>query len=143
MRKKPIFLGTLTYTLVTFPLAVVWHVILFKPFYESVGYFGGEPNFALGFLTILIQGVVLSAGYGLVRFSGRPTARGLKYALLMGLFFWTSHVLAFAAKHPMGNSASFYLLETLYLCLQFGIYGLLISRVYGALETRSAESADG
>ena len=56
---------------------------------------------------------------------------GLKYALLMGLFFWTSHVLAFAAKNPSSDTGMFYLGETFYLCMQFGIYGLIIGKAYG------------
>ena len=35
MEKKPIFLGAVAYTLVTFPLAVVWHIVLFKPLYTT------------------------------------------------------------------------------------------------------------
>jgi len=87
MEKKPIFLGTVAYTLVTFPLAVVWHIVFFKPLYESFGYFGGEPNFFLGFISIFVQGAILSIGYALTTFSGWPIVRGLKYALFHGQFF--------------------------------------------------------
>ena len=63
MKGKQIILGTLAYTLVTFPLAVVWHVVLFEEMYRTFGYFDGEPSFVLGFLTILIQGFMLSLLY--------------------------------------------------------------------------------
>ncbi|HAK60787.1 MAG TPA: hypothetical protein DCO77_10460 [Nitrospiraceae bacterium] len=131
MEKKPILLGTLAYVVVTFPLAIVWHVVIFKSLYLSLGYFGGEPSFALGFLAIFSQGVLLSVGYPFLTLSGAPVVRGLKYALFMGVFFWTSHVIAYAAKNPLSNAAQFYVLETLYLCFQFGIYGVLIGRIYG------------
>ena len=89
MNYKLILSGTLAYTLVTFPLAVVWHVLLFEETYRVFGYFQGEPSFSLGFATILIQGAVLSSLYPFVNFSGNGPVRGLKYALLIGLFFWT------------------------------------------------------
>ena len=39
MNLNAILLGTLAYTAVTFPLAVVWHVVLFENLYRSFGYF--------------------------------------------------------------------------------------------------------
>lgn len=130
MKTTSIALGTLAYTLVTFPLAVAWHIVLFRPFYESIGYFGSDPSFVLGFVSILIQGVLLSAGFGMVRLDGGRLRRGLLYAGFLGLFFWTSHVAAFAAKHPLARTPDFFVFETLYLGLQFGIFGLLIGRIY-------------
>jgi len=132
MNKRGVLLGRLGYLVVTFPLAVIWHVVLFEPFYRSIHYFSDDPNFALGFLTILIQGFVLSVGFGLVKFEGTSLLRGFKYALMMGLFFWTSHVLASAAKNPLSDTPMFYLGETFYLCMQFGIYGLIIGKAYGS-----------
>lgn len=122
--------GTLAYTLVTFPLAVVWHVLLFERQYKAFGYFQGEPDFLLGFITILIQGVVLSSFFPWVSLSGSAPVRGLKYALLMGIFFWTSHVLAFVAKQIVHAPASFVMMESVYLLLQFGIFGILIGFIY-------------
>ena len=68
MKFKPVFAGTLAYTLITFTLAVVWHILLFEEKYKAFGYFQGEPSFLLGFVTILIQGVVLSFLYPYVKF---------------------------------------------------------------------------
>lgn len=41
MNYKSVALGTTAYTLVTFPLAVAWHVILFEEKYKAFGYFEG------------------------------------------------------------------------------------------------------
>lgn len=130
MNYKSILLGTLSYVLVTFPIAIIWHIVLFEQNYISFGYFQGEPNIPLGFLTILIQGVILSALYPYVRFSGKGVVRGLKYSLAIGAFFWTSHVLAFIAKQTVSNPVTFTLMETFYLLIQFGIFGLLIGLIY-------------
>jgi len=135
MNHKSTLLGTLAYTLVTFPLAIIWHVALFKDKYHSFGYFEGEPSFVLGLLTIIIQGYVLSLLYPYVKFKGQGIIRGLKYSLLIGVFFWSSHVLAFVAKQVVDSSLSFVAMESFYLLIQFGVYGLLIGKIYGkALE---------
>ncbi len=119
----------LAYALGTFPLAVIWHIVLFESRYRDFGYIEGDPSFKLGFLTILIQGAVLSFLYPFVSFTGKAVRRGLKYSLLIGLFFWTSHVLAFVAKQAMNNAILFTLMETLYLALQFGLYGILMGLI--------------
>ena len=130
MNSKKIIIGTITYTLGTFSLAVAWHVLLFEARYQAFGYFEGEPSFVLGFLTILIQGVILSILFPMVRLTGTSISRGLKFALLIGAFFWTSHVLAFVAKQPVQGVFQFIGMETVYLTLQFGLFGFLIGIIY-------------
>jgi len=130
MKTRNIVVGTIAYTLSTFTLAIVWHIVLFKSLYVSFGYFTGEPNIALGFLTIAIQGFVLSALYPLVKVTGTSIVRGLKFAAIVGVFFWTSHVLAFVAKQAVPDPLLFVFMESGYLCLQFGIYGALIGAIY-------------
>ena len=130
MNIKKITLGTIAYTTGTFSLAVIWHVLLFEDRYRSFGYFEGEPSFVIGFLTILIQGVVLSALFPMVKLSGTSTARGFKFSLMIGVFFWTSHVLAFVAKQTIQDVGLFIAMETVYLALQFGLFGFLIGKIY-------------
>ena len=67
MNYKLLLLGTLAYTVVTFVLAVVWHVVLFEETYRTFGYLEGEPSFLLGLLSIFIQGLILSFLYPYVR----------------------------------------------------------------------------
>ena len=130
MNPKKIVLGTTAYTIGTFTLAVVWHVLLFGDRYRSFGYFEGEPSFVIGFVTILLQGVILSTLFPMVKLSGTSILRGIKFSFLVGAFFWTSHVLAFIAKQPIQNVELFVAMETVYLALQFGLFGLLIGAIY-------------
>ena len=135
MNIKKVALGTTAYTIGTFALAVFWHVFLFEARYRSFGYFEGEPNFAIGFVTIVIQGAILSVLFPMVGLSGTSMSRGLKFSFFIGAFFWTSHVLAFIAKQSVKNVALFVLMETLYLALQFGLFGLLIGAIYRSEST--------
>ncbi len=130
MNRKNIALGTIAYTIGTFTLAVVWHVVVFGDQYRSFGYFEDEPNFLIGFLTIILQGAILSALFPMVKLSGTSIVRGIKFSSIVGTFFWTSHVLAFIAKQTVQNVALFVTMETVYLSLQFGLFGLLIGAIY-------------
>lgn len=130
MNVKTIIYGMLAYTLITFPIAVIWHVVFFKEEYQLFGYFEGEPNFILGLIAIIIQGIILSFLYPYVAFSGDGVIRGLKFSLVTGIFFWSSHVLALIAKQTMESPLTFIAMESFYLLLQFGIFGVLISLIY-------------
>ena len=132
MNTRRIILGAIAYTIGTFSLAVIWHVLLFEARYESFGYFEGEPSFVVGFVTILLQGVILSVLFPMVKLTGTGVARGIKFSFLIGAFFWTSHVLAFVAKQTIQDVGQFIAMETLYLALQFGLFGLLIGTIYHA-----------
>ena len=130
MDAKKLFMGTAAYTICTFALAVVWHVLLFKERYESFGYFEGEPDFLLGLLTIVLQGILLCALFPMLKPGGGSFRRGFRFALITGAFFWTSHVLAFVAKQQVAGAPAFVLMETLYLALQFGVFGLCIGFIH-------------
>lgn len=126
-------IGTAAYTAVTFPLAVIWHVTLFEGLYLRFGYFDGEPSFLLGLASIIVQGGILSFLYPYVPFAGRPIVRGIKYGLVLGAFLWTTHVLAFVAKQATTDAWLFVAMESVYLLLQFGVYGVLIGLIFGRL----------
>ena len=127
---RNIALGTLGYSVLTFTWAVAWHVGLFRAAYEEWGYIDDDPNFAAGLLSIVVQGAALSWLFPRVRFAGGATVRGLKFGAAAGLFYWTCHVLAFAAKEDAANAPLFYVLETLYLAAQFAMFGLLIGKIH-------------
>ena len=125
-----LIIGTAAYTICTFSLAVVWHVLLFRERYESFGYFEGEPDFLVGLLTIVLQGILLCALFPMLKAEGSSFRRGFKFAFITGAFFWTSHVLAFVAKQEVPGASAFIWMETLYLLLQFGVFGLIIGIIH-------------
>ena len=137
MNAKAVGLGTVAYTVITFPIAVIWYVLIFKEQYQNFGYFDGEPSFIIGLLTILIQGFILSVLYAHTKFEGTHIFRALKYSALIGVFFWTSHVLAFVAKQALSGVFLFMVMETIYLLIQFGIYGILIGIIYEKTATHA------
>ena len=131
-----ILLSAAGYVVIVFPLAVAWHLALFQDQYQSFGYFEGEPNVPIGFASVVIQGLVLSAIYPLFQPSSTGFARAYLFAGLVGLFLWTSHVLGFVAKQEVPNAVGFVLMETGYLMVQFGLFALVLGLIYRAVKYR-------
>lgn len=127
---KQQILAAVAYPLIVFPLAIVWHLVLFKDRYVSFGYFQGEPNVAVGLASMVVQGAVLAFIYPMFRFGRDGFARAIKFAALLGLFFWTSHVLALVAKQNVPQAGTYILMETVYLCLQFGLFALALALIF-------------
>lgn len=129
-----IALVALSYIVIVFPLALGWHVGLFKTQYDSYGYFDGEPNVPVGLAVIVIQGIALALIYPLFQTGSAGFVRAFQFAGLMGLFFWTSHVLALVAKQNVPNAGGFIAMETGYLVLQFGLFALAIGWIYRSVQ---------
>lgn len=91
-------LAAVVYPVIVFPLALVWHLVLFKDSHMTFGYFDGEPNIAVGLASMIIQGVVLALIYPMFKGGRGGSARAFLFAGLLGSFYWTSHVLALVAK---------------------------------------------
>ena len=129
-----ILLSAAGYVVIVFPLAVAWHLALFKDQYQKFGYFEGEPNVPIGFASVFIQGLVLAAIYPLFQPNSTGLARAFLFAGLVGLFLWTSHVLGLVAKQQVPNAVGFVLMETGYLIVQFGLFALVLGLIYPAVK---------
>ena len=122
--------GAAFYLLATFPLAFVWHLVVFKGIYAELGMYREEPSVALGFVAILIQGLLLSYAFPLVYRGGDPVRAGVKFGLVMGIFLWSSQVVAAAAKHEVSSLSTWLGIETAYFAVQFLLVGLAIGLAY-------------
>ena len=125
-----ILFGTLAYIIVTFPLAVLWHMKIFREKYMRWQYFGEDVKPMLGLASMVVQGAVLSYGYSVLNVNHSSTLSGVCYALAMGLFLWSVHVLATMGKSSKVRHFEFFAMETVYLAIQFGLYGLIISYIF-------------
>ncbi|MDD9954280.1 MAG: hypothetical protein OXR66_08160 [Candidatus Woesearchaeota archaeon] len=129
MSKGKFVVASLAYIIVTFALAIIWHIVLFEQLYLSFGYFGENPSFLLGFSSIAIQGMLLTFGYTYI-FKKKTIKTAFQYVAMTGIFFWTSHVIAAMAKNAQAAVPLFFAMETVYLALQFGLYGLALRVIY-------------
>ncbi len=141
---RQFFLRALAYVVIAFPLAIVWHIVAFRDVYESLGYIGrDEPIFALGFLAIATQGLVLSYLYPLFRRGGNPTREGLTFVFVTGLFLWSSHVAAAAAKAEISPLCTFFAVETAYLVVQFALAGIAFTLISDRGDREAVQNPTG
>ncbi len=123
--------ATIGYVAVTFILAVLWHLVLFKGTYDQLGYIARkEPGFLLGFLSMIFQGAVLAWLFPIISKGETTLGKGVRFALVMGIFFWSSHVLGAAAKQNISPLPTFLAIESVYLALQFTLAGLILGLSY-------------
>ena len=133
---KAFFLAALAYVLIVFPVAILWHLVIFKPTYVEIGYFGSkEPIIVLGFLTIVVQGILLSYAYPFFYRGGTPAKAGLKFGLWAGAFLWSCQVVAFIAKNQTVHAGTYFAMETVYLAIQFSLVGLAMGWIYRRCES--------
>ena len=125
-----ILFGTLAYIVVTFPLAVLWHMKVFRKKYMDWQYFGDDVKPILGLASMVVQGIILSYGYSVLNLDHSSLFNGICYALVMGTFLWSVHVLATMGKSAKVRHVEFFAMETVYLAIQFIIYGIAISYIF-------------
>src|SRR3979411_2702720 len=126
------WLGMAAYLVPSFPIAFVWHLVLFEPNYHALHIYRVDPIIPFGLASMIIQGIVFSWIFPRVfaRNRGSFLKNGLLYGLGAGLLSWSFTTLAVAAKHPMASISDYVLLETAFTILQFLIIGPLIALAY-------------
>ena len=88
-----------------------------------------------------MQGILLSYIYDRFRRPGPPWRQGLWFALVIGGYHWTIHVLAEAAKHDIAPLSTWFALETAYLATQFAVAMLIMAYIYGALPEKGSHES--
>jgi len=123
------WLGMAAYLVPTFPIAFVWHLVLFEPQYQALHIYRADPVIPLGLASMIIQAAVFSWVFPRVFAGSRGSILkdGLLYGLGAGLLSWSFTTLAVAAKQPMASISDYVLLETAFTILQFVVVGPLIA----------------
>src|SRR5947207_9615567 len=107
------WLGFAAYLLPTFPIAFVWHLVLFEQKYHALRIYRDDPIIPFGVISMIIQGLILSWLYPRVfpQSRGSFLSDGLLYGLGAGLLSWSFTTIAVAAKNVMTSVPDYLLLE--------------------------------
>jgi hypothetical protein len=126
------WLGFAAYLLPSFPIAFIWHLVLFEQKYHALQIYRDEPVIAFGLASMIIQGAIFSWLFPRVftQGSGSFVKDGLLYGLGAGLLSWSFTTLAVGAKNVMASVPDYVLLETAFTIVQFAIVGPLIALAY-------------
>lgn len=126
------WLGMAAYLIPTFPIAFVWHLVLFEQSYHTLGIYRPDPIIPFGLASMVIQGAIFSWAFprAFPRHRNSTLKNGLLFGLAAGLLSWSFTTLAVAAKHPMASITDYVLLETAFTFLQFLMVGPLMALAY-------------
>lgn len=125
---RAVLLGV-TYLVLTFPIAAVWHLGLFPQSMTGPA-FRAQPLFAMGLLSTVLQAIVVAYLYPRLYRGGSPVREGLRFALILGTFIASYGVLAEAGKFDVGATGSWVLYEGAFFVVQWIIIGLAVAFVY-------------
>jgi hypothetical protein len=114
-------LGVLAYLAPTFALGFVWHLILFKDYYEALAIYRSDIIIPLGLLSMLIQAIIFAWIYAqaFAHLNGSIWFRALVYGATCALLSWSFTTLAVAAKNVMASVPNYLYIETAFTLVQW------------------------
>jgi hypothetical protein len=124
-------LTAIAYIIPTMILGYVWHLIIFRDLYDSLGIYNRtDPIIPLGFSTMIIQGFIIAYLYPFY-LQGKPNSvsRSITFNLILGLFLFSVSTLANAAKINVTSMSTWLLIQAVFHFVQFTIAGILIGIV--------------
>jgi hypothetical protein len=130
-------LATLAYIVPTFPLGYVWHLVVFKSYYDALQIYRDDIIVPFGIASMVIQGIAWAFIYSRL-FAGESVLRGAaKFAAIATPLAWSFLVLVVAAKHHMASVTGFVVVETAFTLLQYAVVSPLIALAFTVGAERS------
>jgi hypothetical protein len=107
----------------TFALGFVWHLVLFRSYYDALAIYRRDVIIPFGFLSMLIQAAIFAWLYEKVfaGFHGSRLSRALGYGALGAILSWSFTTLAVAAKNVMTSVPDYLLIETAFTIVQWAL----------------------
>ncbi|WP_434111342.1 hypothetical protein [Methylocaldum sp. GT1TLB] len=127
-----IILGALAYIAVTFAVQAASHFGINTEHYAAIPHLRPEPIFALGIVSMVIQGTVLAWLYPHYYRRGRPVVEGCKFGIMTGSILVSYIALAEPAKYVVPSVPSWMAVEAVAGLVQFTLAGIAIGLIYGA-----------
>jgi len=122
-------LAVLAYVLATFVTQAVSHFGVNAAHYAAVTYLRAQPVFALGILSMLIQGSIMAYLYAQLPGAGRSIGHAVCFAWLVGGILVSYEALAEAGKYSVPAVGSWIAVEVGAGFVQFTLYGALLGWV--------------
>jgi hypothetical protein len=122
-------LSVLGYIFATFLVQGLSHFVVFSGHYASISILRAEPNFALGFSSMVIQGAILSFVFVGSRFDTGKLRDAIVLAWLFGVFLVSYIALAEPGKYNAPSVVSWMAVEASAGFVQY----TLIGAIYGWL----------
>ena len=127
---KRIVLGTGLFILISFAAQSISHFVINAEHYASITFMRAEPVFILGFLTMIMQGLVLSHFFKIYSGNKFTLKKGFIYGLQLCAFFVSYQALVEPAKYQVPSITSWILVEGSVGVVQFTLFGVLLSMLF-------------
>jgi hypothetical protein len=111
----------LAYVVPTFALGFVWHLVLFKPYYDALAIYRSAVIIPLGLMSMLLQAAIFAWLYDKA-FAPRHASfasQALTYGAVCAMLSWTFTTLAVAAKNVMASVPDYLVIETAFTIVQW------------------------
>lgn len=128
MKIRNLMIGTASYLAASFLIQALSHFVINAEHYASIPFMRPEPLMYFGLLTMLIQGIVLTVLYLKWANNTFNVNQGLKFSLLMGLFFVSYLALVEPDKYNVMNVFAWVLVEGIAGLFQFTVFGVLLGK---------------
>jgi hypothetical protein len=127
---KSMVLGTGLFIIISFTAQSISHFVINAEHYASITFMRAEPVFILGFLTMIMQGLVLSHFFKIYSGKEFTLKKGFIYGLLLCIFFVSYPALVEPAKYQVPSITSWILVEGSVGVVQFTLFGVLLSMLF-------------
>src|SRR2546430_16268664 len=125
-------LAVLVYVVATFATQAVSHFGINAAHYAAVTYLRAQPLFALGILSMLIQGSIMAYLYAQLPGAGRSIGHAVFFAWLVGGILVSYEALAEAGKETVPALGARLAVAAAAGVVQFTLYGALLGWVHRA-----------
>jgi hypothetical protein len=111
------------YLVPAFVLGVVWHLVLFRSYYEALAMYRRDVIIPFGLLSMLIQAAIFAWLYekAFASVRGNLLLRSLRYGVVGAVLSWSFTTLAAAAKNLMASVPDHLFIETAFTMVQWAL----------------------
>ena len=130
----------LGYIVATFLVQGSSHFVVFARHYATIAIFNPKPDFLLGCLSMLIQGIILSVVFENSRFDSGGWKGALVFSWLFGAFLASYIALAEAGKYVVRDISGWIIVEVSSALVQYTVIGLMLGLIYRERSRRDTRS---
>ncbi len=126
-------LSVIAFIIVSFAVQGLNHFVINAEYYEGIDFARPEPVMALGFLTMIVQGAILTLALGHIVPLGARIKDGLMVSLSFGLFLGFYIAFAEPAKYAAPSIPAWIMTEGLASMIQFVLFGFMLGFIHQRL----------
>lgn len=123
-------LSVASFIIVSFTVQGLNHFVINKAHYAEIDFSRAQPVIALGILTMVVQGLILSIAMSRATTTGNLLKDGLLVSLSFGLFLAVYIALAEPAKYAAPSIVSWAVTEGVASTIQFVFFGLTLGLIH-------------